>query len=165
MTEGVVKTQGTHLFFVDPNAAGGPAIVKFACPTGATGLGGAADQIEDTCLDATTDKTFQRGLGNPGQVSIPFNYIPSAASHAALLKLKDSGENVSWYIGLSDGTAAPTLGTDDKLVPPLATARSGFLFTGYVADVNIDIATNEIVRGTATVQRSGGVTAYGKPLA
>jgi len=31
--------------------------------------------------------------------------------------------------------------------------------------VNIDISTNEIVRGTVTVQRSGGVTRYGKPLA
>ncbi|HGM6729576.1 TPA: phage tail tube protein [Stenotrophomonas maltophilia] len=165
MTEGVVKTQGTHLFFVNPNAAGGPAIVKFACPTGASGLGGAADQIESTCLDATVDKEYQRGLGNPGQVSIPFNYIPSDASHDALFKLKDSGENVPWYIGLSDGIATPTLDSEDELVPPLATARSGFLFNGYVADVNIDIATNEIVRGTVTVQRSGGVTRYGKPLA
>ncbi|MBB3806415.1 phage tail tube protein [Xanthomonas cannabis] len=165
MTEGVVKTQGTHLFFVDPDAAGGPAITKFACPTGASGLGGAADQIEDTCLDATTDRTYQRGLGNPGQVSMPFNYIPSNASHDALFALKDSGKVVDWYIGLSDGTAAPTLSVDDALVPPLATARSGFQFKGYVADVNIDIATNEIVRGTVTVQRSGGVTRYGKPLA
>jgi hypothetical protein len=164
MTEGVVKTQGTHLFFADPNAAGGPAIVKFACPTGASGLGGAADQIEDTCLDATVDKTYQRGLGTPGQVSIPFNYIPSSASHAALFELKDTGENVDWYIGLSDGTAAPTL-VDDALVPPLASARSGFKFQGYVADYNIDIATNEIVRGTVTVQRSGPVLRYGKPLA
>ncbi|MBO9848026.1 MULTISPECIES: phage tail tube protein [Xanthomonas] len=165
MTEGVVKTQGTHLFFVDPDAAGGPAITKFACPTGASGLGGAADQIEDTCLDATTDRTYQRGLGNPGQVSMPFNYIPSNASHDALFALKDSGKVVDWYIGLSDGTAAPTLSVDDAVVPPLASARSGFAFKGYVADVNIDIATNEIVRGTVTVQRSGGVTRYGKPLA
>lgn len=164
MTEGVIKTQGTHLFFVNPKATGGPAIVKFACPTGASGLGGPADQIEDTCLDATTDKTFQRGLGTPGQVSIPFNYIPGDTSHDAIFKLKDSGENLSWYIGLSDGTAAPTL-TGTALTPPAATARSGFMFTGYIADVNIDIATNEIVRGTVTIQRSGGVTRYGKPLA
>lgn len=165
MTEGVVKTQGTHLFFVDPDAAGGPAIIKFACPTGASGLGGAADQIESTCLDATTDREYERGLGNPGQVSIPFNYIPSAASHDALFKMKDSGVKVRWYIGLSDGTAVPTLSVEDELVPPLASDRSGFSFLAYVADVNIDIATNEIVRGTVTVQRSGGVTRYGKPLA
>lgn len=164
MTEGVVKTQGTHLFFVDPNAAGGPAIVKFACPTGASGLGGAADQIEDTCLDATVDKTYQRGLGTPGQVTVPFNYIPSSASHASLFDLKDSGQNVGWYIGLSDGTAAPTL-VDDVLTPPAATARSGFSFQAYVSDFNIDIATNEIVRGTVTLQRSGPVARYGKPLA
>ncbi len=165
MTEGVVKTQGTHLFFVDPNAAGGPEIVKFACPTGASGLGGAADQIEDTCLDALVDKTYQRGLGTPAQVSIPFNYIPSSASHAGLFDLKDSGQNVEWYIGLSDGTAVPTLDADDLLLPPTQADRSGFKFTGYVADFNIDIATNEIVRGTVTVQRSGPVIRYGKPLA
>jgi len=43
-----VKTQGTELYFVSS-----AAVLKLTCPTGITGLGGARDQIETTCLDNT----------------------------------------------------------------------------------------------------------------
>ena len=77
MTTGLVKTQGTELYFVDASVtASAPDLVKMSCPTGVQGLGGAKDQIETTCLDATTDKEFAGGLGNPGTVSVPFNLIP-----------------------------------------------------------------------------------------
>ena len=72
MTEGVVKTQGTELFTVDALSSSVASVLKFECPTGITGLGGAADQLETTCLDTVGDKEFTGGLGNPGQVSVPF---------------------------------------------------------------------------------------------
>lgn len=150
MTTGVLKTQGTELFFVNNGA-----VVKLACPTGITGLGGAADQIEVTCLDTTEDKEYRRGLGNPGQVSVPFNFIPSETSHQVLFDLKDAGTTINWMIGFSDATTDPTLDSNDNFVAPAA--RTCALFTAYVADVNIDVATNEIVRGTLTLQRSGTV--------
>lgn len=157
MTTGVVKTQGTELFFVDTFSSSVAAIVKLACPTGITGLGGAADQIEDTCLDNLTDKTYQRGLGNPGQVSVPFNLIPRDASHQLLFDLKDAGTVINWLACLSESTTDPSsIDSDDKIVPP--NDRTSFAFDAYIADVNIDIATNEIVRGTLTLQRSGVVT-------
>ena len=65
MTTGTLKTQGTELFTVDALSSSVAAVLKFACPTGITGLGGAADQLEDTCLDNTTDKTYKPGLGHP----------------------------------------------------------------------------------------------------
>jgi hypothetical protein len=159
MTTGVVKTQRTELFLVDRlTVPATPALVKLACPTGITGLGGAADQIEDTCLDNAGDKSYQRGLGNPGLVTVPFNMIPSSASHQLLFALKTAGTIIDWAVALSESTTAPTLsGTPDYDIVP-ATDRTQFLFQGYIADVNIDIATNEIVRGTLTVQRSGSVT-------
>jgi hypothetical protein len=153
-----VKTQGTKLYFVDTLTSSVPAVIELACPTGITGLGGAADQIETTCLGATVDKTYTRGLGNPGQVSVPFNLIPTAASHQLLFELKEAGTTVNWLACLSDGTAAPTtLDSNDRIVPP--NDRTSFGFDGYIADINIDVATNEIVRGTLTLQRSGSVTA------
>lgn len=160
MTIGTLKTQGTELFFVDSLSSSVAAVVKLACPTGITGLGGAADQLEDTCLDNTVDKTYKRGLGNPGQVSVPFNFIPSAASHQILFDLQASGDTIPWMIGMSDGTADPTLDTDDTLIPPAAPLRTSIGFDAYVSDINIDIATNEIVRGTLTLQRSGAVRPY-----
>lgn len=157
MTTGTVKTQGTELFFVDTLTSSVAAIVKLSCPTGITGLGGPADQIETTCLDALVDKEYTRGLGNPGQVTVPFNLIPSAVSHQLLFDLKDAGTTVSWLACLSDGTTDPTsVNVSDTIIAPAG--RSSFGFQAYVADVVIDIATNEIVRGTLTLQRSGAVT-------
>lgn len=154
---GTVKTQGTELFFADVFTSSVAAIKKLACPTGITGLGGAADQIETTCLDATVDRVYVRGLGNPGQVSVPFNLIPTELSHQILFDLKDAGTVISWLACLSDGTADPvSLTSDDVIVPPAS--RTSFGFQAYISDVNIDIATNEIVRGTLTLQRSGSVT-------
>lgn len=155
MTTGVVKTQGTELFFIDTLSSTVAAIVKLACPTGITGLGGPADQIEDTCLDNTTDKTYQRGLGTPGQVSVPFNLIPRDVSHQLLFDLKDAGTVIKWLTCLSESTTDPTLDSNDAFDPPAD--RTSFAFDAYIADVNIDVATNEIVRGTLTLQRSGAV--------
>lgn len=158
MTVGTLKTQGTELYFIS-GADSDPTIVKVSCPTGISGLGGPADQLDDTCLDST-ERTFKRGLGNPGQVSVPINFIPSSDSHQRLIALQTSGENVSWLIGMSDGTAAPTLDSEGAFEPPPAPTRTSIVFEAYVADFNIDIATNEIVRATLTLQRSGSITPY-----
>jgi hypothetical protein len=158
MTTGTLKTQGTELYFIS-RANSDPEVVKVACPTGISGLGGPADQLDDTCLDGT-ERTFKRGLGNPGQVSVPINFIPSSASHQALIALQTSGENVDWLIGLSDGTAAPTLDSDGLFVAPPSPTRTSIGFNAYVSDFNIDIATNEIVRATLTLQRSGPIVPY-----
>jgi hypothetical protein len=151
---GEVKSQGTHLYFVDRT---GPAtLVKLTCPTGITGLtGGAADQIESTCLDETTDKTFVRGLNSPVAISVPFNLHPADASHQLLYELKESGDVLDWAALLSDGTAPPTLGLTPDFDLLMPTTRSGFQFQGYIAEVNIDATGNDLIRGTLTIQRTG----------
>jgi hypothetical protein len=158
VTVGTIKTQGTELFVIDTISASAAAVLKFSCPTGITGLGGTADQIEDTCLDATEDRTYVRGLGNPGQVNVPFNFIPSNASHQTIMEMKADGSVFAWMIGFSDGTADPTLDSNDAFVAPISPNRTTAEFSAYIADVTIDVATNEIVRGTMILQRSGVVT-------
>ena len=160
MTTGTVRTQGTELFVIDASVTSSEEeLVKMACPTGITGLGGPRDQIEDTCLDTTDEKTFVAGLGNPGQVSVPFNMIPREGSHQSLFAWKQSGTLMKWLACLSESTTQPTADTDGNFAKP--TDRTTIEFTAYVSDVNIDIATNEIVRGTLTLQRSGPVTFIG----
>lgn len=149
-----VKTQGTHLYFLN-KLESTAALVKLTCPTGISGLGGACDQIDSTCLDDTDDRQYVAGLGNPGQVSVPFNLHPNDASHQVLFDLKEAGDMLGWIICLSDGTAAPTL-ADDEITPP--TSRTSAQFRAFIQDVNIDMATNDIVKGTLTLQRSGKVT-------
>ncbi|MDQ0035931.1 hypothetical protein J2W30_003704 [Variovorax boronicumulans] len=146
----VIKSQGTDLYW----ASGPTAVTRAVCITGISGLGGARDQIETSCLDNTTDKTFVGGLGTPGQVTVPFNVHKDEVSHAALLALKDSGETVSWGIYSSDSVTAPTaVGS----VMQTVASRASAIFSGYVSDVTIDIAGNDIWKGSITIQRSGDV--------
>lgn len=154
-----IKSQGTELFLKDTRATAA-TVVKFTCPTGITGLGGKASQIATTCLDETVDETYVRGLGQPGEVSVPFNLRTDSDIHQDLFALKASGETFDWVVGLSDATGDPTLDSAEAFV--LATTRSWLAFSAYIADVNIDIAGNDIVKGTLTLQRSGAVTATWK---
>lgn len=142
-----VKTQGTGLYFIDD-----ATVAKMAAPTGVSGLGGPTDQIENTDLDNAEDKTYVAGLGSPGQVSVPFNFKPGEASQQTLFDLKAAKTTIGWMLGFSDGTSAPTI-TAGALVAPAGRTCIGF--QAFVADVAIDVATNEIVRGTLTLQRSG----------
>jgi hypothetical protein len=150
-----IKTQGTHLYVSDTITSSVATLVKIDCPTGLQGLGGARDQIETTCLDVTDDKRFVAGLGNPGQVTVPFNLDPQSASHQSLFAWKEAGTVMHWMAALSEAATDPTLDTDDTIIPP--TDRTSLAFDAYVADVAIDIATNDIVKGTLTLQRSGPV--------
>jgi hypothetical protein len=150
-----IKTQGTHLYFVKPGTPTGTA-VKVTCPTGISGLGGPADQIDTTCLD-DIERAFVRGLGNPGQVTVPFVLKAGDASHEDLFTLKDSGDTLNWMICMSDGTDAPTVTVSTNDFAALAT-RSNITFAGYVSDMALDGNTNEVWRGTLTIQRSGGIT-------
>jgi len=152
-----VKTQGTHLFLIDPTSSN-LAVMKMQCPTGIQGVtSGARDQIDDTCLEATEDRSYTAGLGNPGTVTIPFILDPQAASHQALFDLKASGVKTQWLVGLSDGTGTPTANSSGGFEIG-AIGRTTIEFTAYVSDLAIDIATNEVVRGTLTLQRSGAYT-------
>ncbi len=151
-----LKTQGTALYFVKPGTPTGTA-VKVTCPTGISGLGGAADQIDTTCLDDTDDRQYVRGLGNPGQVTVPFVLKAGDASHADLIALKAAGTSVEWMVCMSDATTAPTVTASSNSFAALTT-RSNIEFTGYVADITIDAAGNEVVRGTMTIQRAGAWT-------
>lgn len=156
-----MKSQGTHVYFVD--RTGAAALVKLTCPTGITGLtSGTADTIESTCLDDETDKQYERGLMNPATVSIPFNLDAGDASHQLLHELKEAGDVLDWDVLFADGTTAPTLGLtpDFALIPP--TDRSGVVFRGYIAEVATDVAGNDLVRGTLTVQRTGGALPHWK---
>lgn len=153
MAEQVIKSQGSEIFFNDPASGGG--VTKVVCATSFDGLGGARDQIDTTCLDNTGDRTFAGGLGNPGQVTIPFNVHRNEISHEVLMQLKDSGVTVSWGIYSPDSATPPTVDSSGDL--QRVSGRLSAIFSGYVADYTISVATNDIWKGTITIQRSGNV--------
>jgi len=152
--KGTIQTAGTQLFTIDAiSSKTNPKLLKFDCPTGITGIGDTTDQIEDTCLEDRV-RTYKQGLSTPGQVSVPFNFVPSALSHQLLFVLKDEGVILPWLIGFTDGTNPPDLNsTGDGFIPPAT--RTSISFSGHIAGLEIDVALNEIIRGTLTIQRSG----------
>lgn len=154
------ETQGTHMFFVDDTGTD-PDIVKLTCPTGITGVaGGSRDQIDTTCLDVTDGfRKFVGGLATGDPVSVPFILYKGDGGHQALFALKQSASNIGWLVGLSDDDADPTvINTDGDIEPPVT--RTCFTFFGYVANVTIDAATNDVVRGTLTIQPNGVTTPH-----
>ena len=144
-----IKSQKTEIYW----ASAATAVTKLVCPTNISGLGGARDQVDTTCFD-DEERTFLPGLGNPGQVTVAFNVHKGELSHEDVLALKASGAVVSWGIYSSDSATAPTaVGS----VMQVVATRVSAIFNGYVSDVNIDIAGNDIWKGTVTIQRSGEV--------
>lgn len=150
-----IKTQYTEIWFIDPTD---DSVVKVGCPTGISGLGGSRTQVDVTCLDSS-EAEFLGGMAQPGQVSVDINFDPSSASHKTLWALNASGETVQWAIGLSDGTAPPTVTLGAFTLPG---TRTFIAFEGYVADLTIDIANDDAVRGTMQVQRSGARVLHSK---
>jgi hypothetical protein len=154
------ETKGTNLYFADFITDTDGVATKLTCPTGLTGInGGTKDKIDTTCLDETgAFRTFIGGFATASEVSAPFILYKGDASHQVLLALQVSGEVINWMACLSDSATAPTLDTDGKLVAP--SDRTTFAFDGYVSNVTLDAATNEVVRGTLTIQPTGFTTAH-----
>jgi len=152
------KTQGSHLYFIDSTVSD-PVVRRMECPTGITGLGGPADQIDETCLD-DIDAVSSPGIRRPGPVTVPFvlkgGDVPG---QEALEQLDENQTTTGWFIGFSNGTAAPTMDSEQENLQGPGT-RDGIAFRGYIADIAVDVAGNEVVRGTMTIQRVGGKTRY-----
>lgn len=155
MTTGTHKSQGTELFVIDASVTSSEEeLFKMACPTGLQGLlGGAVDQIETTCLDTAGEKEFTAGLGNPNDITVPFNLISRNASHQNLYAWKQSGVTMKWLACLSESATQPTVDTDGNFVKP--NDRTTIEFNGFIKDVNLEIGPNDIVRGTMVIQRTG----------
>lgn len=152
--ENAFETKGTHLYFVNDD---GDEVMRLACPTGITGVaGGTKDTIDTTCLDNTSDtRTNIGGFADASEVSVPFILYDGDTSHQELFVLKQSGTVVAWMMALSDGTDPPTLASDGLESPA---NRTTFKWNGYVSNLTVDAAINDVVRGTVTIKPSGGTT-------
>lgn len=152
------KTQGTELFYM----SSATVMTKVGDITGITGTGGARPQIQTTTLDSTSEE-YIGGIDAASALSIPLNFDPAATVHRDLLALWQTGSDVNqrWVIGLSDGTAPPTVAASVITYPTTRTYRT---FSGFVADFPVEVALNSKYEGTLSIQRSGPiVTNYKTP--
>lgn len=146
------KTQGTMLYLIVPADDPDPAeVLRVGCVTNLTGLGAPRDQIETTCLESLA-RTYEPGMPTPGTMTFTVNFDPEDESHLVVHQLYRSGVKVDWAVGWSDGTADPTLGSDDGF--DLPDTRTWALLNGFVSDVPFDFALNTVVTSNISVQLS-----------
>lgn len=157
MSEGIIATKGTRLYFgwapgASSSDSDGVVILKVACPTGLTGLtSGEAPRIDVTCLDSEA-RDYAAGLQDLPSIQVPINLIPRSEAHQALMDAEEAGStlNIPWMVVLSDNPNAPTtLDSDGFLASPGPTNR---YFKGYVSNFSEDYAVGEYVRATVTIQ-------------
>jgi len=154
-----VKTKGTELFFVYHNS-NGYSLVKLGCPKGIQGLGGAKPQIDETCLDSQ-EMQFGPGMPNPGAVTVDLDFDPAKVSHQDLVYMDVNDVTTTWIIGLSDGTAVPTVNSGSGAITYPST-RTYISFDGYIADLPFDFSINSNVKSSVSIQRSGAKTLHPK---
>ena len=150
-----LKTQGTEVFILD-NTGTQEVVFKLSCPTGVTGLlSGSTDEIDTTCLDAQS-RSFELGLSDQGELSVPFIFEPTDNGHRKLFDLVAAKKATEIMICCSEDDTVPTVNTSGSLVAP--TGRTSFKFSGLIKNPPLDFAGNEVVRGTMAVRVSGAIT-------
>lgn len=158
MTEGVVQTKDTKLYFgytpSPESSSDEPALEvhQVACPTGLTDLSDGAQPRQDmTCLSSQVRQYFA-GLPDPGEITIPVNFIPRSESHQALRDAKRRGSNLvmPWLVAMSDLETAPTsVDSDGQFNSP---GPTNFRFRGYVSNFALTANVGDIWRGNVTIQ-------------
>lgn len=148
-----LKSQGSDLFTIDPDTG---ELLDVGCITSIDGIDTAIDQIETTCLNDLA-RTYEAGLATPGAATFGLMFDPANVNHIRLHQLKTAGVTLQWAIGLSDGTAQPTTGTDSAgddefVLPP---TRSWITFEGYMNSFPFTFALNTMVTSTVGIQVSG----------
>lgn len=152
-----VKSQGTQLYFIDPDT---DAVVEVTCITELTGLSQTRDQVETTCL-SDNERSYIAGLASPGQANFSIYTDLQDASHVRLQQLAVAGTSVEWAVGWSDGTADPT-GVTSAGQFVLPTTRSWLTFNGYISDFPFDFAQNSVVTSNLGIQTSGPTVPHPK---
>jgi hypothetical protein len=157
MTEGVVETKGTRIFFgYSPGAsssdADGFVVHQLACPTALNDLSSGERPRQDmTCLSSLTRQYFA-GLADPPQITIPVNFIPRSEAHQAIIAAKAQGSALvlPWMVVLSDQAGSPTtVDSNGKLVSPGSTTVG---WKAYVSNFSVTAAVGAIWTGNITLQ-------------
>lgn len=143
------KTQGTRLYVIDP---ADDSVIAVSCALSIDGIDTTNEQIETTCLEDTA-RSYVSGLATPGQATFEINADPDVADHVRLHELKVAGTVLSWAVGWSDGTAAPTVDSNGAFELP--TSRSWIAFNGFMTSYPFSFAQNSVVKSNIAIQVSG----------
>jgi hypothetical protein len=145
----VMKTQGTDLYAIDPRDE---SLIDVGCVTSLDGIDSSIDQIETTCLNSA-ERTYVAGLGTPGTATYGINIDTQDPNHIKLYEIKQLGLTLKWAVGMSDGTADPTVDSGGDFNLP--TSRSWITFEGFMNSFPFSFALNGVVSSSVGIQVSG----------
>lgn len=140
-------TQGTTLYFIGENGTTLNAVAAVEV----SGISAQRDSIETTDLTSNA-KTFLSGLMSPGSAQFKIQFDPANAVHTDLHTAYKNGTTLKWALGWSDGTAAPTVATQNFTLP---TTRTFLSSSGFIQDVTFDFGLNSVVNSQVSLQISG----------
>ncbi|WP_151764931.1 phage tail tube protein [Acinetobacter soli] len=142
-----VRVQGTNVYAFD-----GTTITRLSCLTTIDLGSDSTTRIENTCLDEPNTKTYVTGLSDPAQGSLGFNLDPENASHLQLIEwAQDKKDGIEFYMGSSEGTAAPTATGGTVTLPA---TRSWWSFKGGISTPVPTFEADALVGYTVTLERS-----------
>ena len=142
-----VRVQGTNVYAFD-----GTTITRLSCLTTIDLGSDSTTRIENTCLDEPNTKTYTTGLSDPAQGSLGFNLDPENASHLQLIEwAQDKKDGIEFYMGSSEGTAAPTATGGTVTLPA---TRSWWSFKGGLSTPVPTFEADALVGYTVTLERS-----------
>lgn len=141
-----LKTQGTQLYFIDPETE---QVITVGCTTSIDKSGGANNSVEAYCLDSF-DPTVHPGTRQPVTLTIGINFDPTNEAHVRLHEMFEASppEKTYWAYGLSDGTSDPTVGSEGFDFP---SDRTFYSLYGFVSDLPNNIAGNAVVACTVSI--------------
>lgn len=152
-----VKTQGTQLYFIDPD---GGDVLEVGCALSVDGIDTTLEQIETTCL-ASLVRTYEAGLSTPGAATFEIQSDDCDDSHIRLHQLKTAGTTLQWALGSSHAVDTPPTASFNSATQqwefdaPLPDTRAWITFEGYMSSFPFSFTQNAVVTSSVSIQISG----------
>lgn len=170
MTTKSIYAQGTEMYVLDDSAS--PATIRKVgqIAPGISSFGGQRTVGDQTSLDSVAKEKFP-GLLDNGAYTFDIIVDAQDAGHQYMDTLATAlnPTDKNFYIGLSDGTGAPTftgtigganlvLKQPKSASSPYKFARTGWNFVGFVKQYSYDMMTDKKVVAKAAIEINGART-------